>query len=520
MNNEELKSRILSILKAAPSSPFLFVGSGFSRRYLNLPQWDELLKIFCRDEDEFDSLMAAASQSLPRLAALLAEIYHHRWWEETAFAENRNYFKALGNGKKLQDKTSALRWEISKFVKDQVNLEKLLLADEVDALRKINIDGIITTNWDNFLEKLFPEHEIFVGQEDLLFSNTQSVGEIYKIHGCASDHDSLVLTDKDYLNFHNLNPYLAAKLITIFVEHPIVFVGYSLQDDNIVSILSSIVSVLDQEKLSKLSKNLIFVQRAKGSPASIEGYSLQFGNRSIPATIIKTDDYSSIYNAISEVEKKIPVRLLRLYKKQFYEIVNSTAPSKRMHVVNENELTKDAEVQFVVGLNVASDAAGKIGYKGIKVVDMFRDLFVDAGYRSDLILSDTVSSVSLSTTYIPIFKHLKKIGIFDKKSLALSGQIHTGRLPIKGVKFYQTQGYEHRYIRDAQNLTFAKIIKSFDAPVAAYLIPFMPIENVDMPALEKFLIKHMDKLQSGGAASTPFKKLACFYDWKLNGFDF
>ncbi|NMM78901.1 hypothetical protein B2J88_39200 [Rhodococcus sp. SRB_17] len=517
MNNEELKNGILSILKEAPSSPFLFVGSGFSRRYLDLPQWDELLKIFCNDEDEFDGFMAAASQSLPQVATLLSEKYHHRWWESAEFTENRNEFKTLSNGRKLKDKTSALRWEISHFINKITDENKLLLENEIDFLKKINIDGIITTNWDNLLEKIFPEHEVFVGQEDLLFSNTQSIGEIYKIHGCASDHESLVLTAGDYSSFHKLNPYLAAKLITIFVEHPVVFIGYSMQDENIISILSSIVSVLDQDKLSRLSKNLIFVQRSKGAPASIEGYALQFGNRSIPATIVKTDDYSYIYSAVSEVEKKIPVRLLRLYKQQFYEIVSSTAPSKRMHVVNEADLSKDKEVQFVVGLTVASDAASRIGYKGIKVIDMFCDLFVDAGFRSDLILSDTVSSVSAATRYIPIFKHLKRLGIISKKQLAASGFSFGERMP-KGVGFYQTKAYEERYKRDAHQLTLAQIIKKFDPSVAAFLIPFMPEDKMDLHALEKFLVKHIDRLKAGGASSTAFKKLACFYDWKLHGF--
>ena len=515
MNNQDLKSATLDVLRATSPSPFLFVGSGFSRRYFNLPQWDELLKIFCKSEDEFDGLMAASSQNLPQVATTLAEKYHERWWNDSDFSDKREQFKALAKGKKLKNKTSALRWEICRYINEISKKNEVLLKNEVEALEKINIDGIITTNWDGFLESIFPEHEI---QEDLLFSNTQAVGEIYKIHGCASDHESLILTAEDYSGFHKLNPYLAAKLITIFVEHPVVFIGYSMQDENIISLLSSIVEVLDQEKLSKLSRNLIFLQRSKGAAASIEGYTLQFGSRSIPTTVIKTDDYSPVYDAISAVEKKIPVRLLRLYKQQFYEIVSSTQPSKRMHVVDESELTKGKEVQFVVGLSVAADAASRIGYKGIKVIDLFVDLLVDAKYKSDLILSDTIPNVSAATKYIPIFKHLKNLKISNKNELEAAGYNLTGRLPVKGADFYQTIGYKDRYQRDAKGLNFSQLIKKFEPSVAAYLIPFMPTQLLDLVGLEKFLVKNIEKIKTQGAASTPFRKLACFYDWKVNGF--
>ena len=519
MNSQEVENNVLNILRATSSSPFLFVGSGFSRRYFDLPQWDELLKKFCRDEDEFDELMATASKKLPNVATLLAQRYHDRWWSDNAFSKNRDNFKVLSNGKKLSNKTSALRWEICNYINGLSKPGEYLLEDEINVLRKINIDGIITTNWDGLLEEIFPEHEVYIGQEDLLFSNPQSVGEIYKIHGCASDHETLVLTEDDYSNFHRLNPYLAAKLITIFVEHPVVFIGYSMQDENIISLLASIVGVLDQEKLTKLSKNLIFLQRAKGAPSSIEGYTLQFGNRSIPTTVVKSDDFSPIYRAISAVEKKIPVRLLRLYKQQFYEIVSSTQPSKRMHVVNETELSKEREVQFVVGLSVATDAASRIGYKGIKVIDLFVDLLIDANYKSDLILSDTIPNVSAATKYIPIFTHLRRVQIDNKGALNSSVYDLTGRLPQKGAEFYQTPAYKERYKRDAGGLSFSQIQKKFDPPVVAYLVPFMPESLLDLSAIEKFLLKNIEKLKAPGASSTPFRKLACFYDWKVNGFD-
>jgi hypothetical protein len=132
---------------------------------------------------------------------------------------------------------------------------------EIEALKNVVIEGIITTNWDTLLEQVFPDQfQKYIGQKELLFSTTQEVGEIYKIHGCCTDPDSLVLTDSDYRNFHKNNPYLAAKLLTIFIEHPVIFIGYSMSDENIQEILTSI-TCLSREHLDKLQDRLIFLQR-------------------------------------------------------------------------------------------------------------------------------------------------------------------------------------------------------------------------------------------------------------------
>jgi hypothetical protein len=90
---------------------------------------------------------------------------------------------------------------------------------------------------DLLLEDIFPDFEVFVSQDELLFSSSQGIGEIYKIHGCCSKPNSLVATKEDYERFDERNPYLAAKLLTVFAEHPIIFLGYSLNDRNISSIL-------------------------------------------------------------------------------------------------------------------------------------------------------------------------------------------------------------------------------------------------------------------------------------------
>ena len=171
-NMIEFNKKLLEVLQKSQSSPFLFVGSGFSRRYLDLPQWDELLKNFCKDDHEYDELFASTSGKLPKLAGILAERYHDRWWQSPEFEEKRSQYNIRKNGSRFNSKTSALRYEISEYIKKLCEANIFQLRGEIDLLKKINVDGIITTNWDCLLEKLFPDHEVYIGQEDLLFSNT------------------------------------------------------------------------------------------------------------------------------------------------------------------------------------------------------------------------------------------------------------------------------------------------------------------------------------------------------------
>lgn len=96
----------------------------------------------------------------------------------------------------------------------------------------------------------FSYFETYVGQEELIFANIAGIGEIYKIHGSVTDASSLVLTSKDYSDFEERSSYLIAKLLTIFLEYPIIFIGYSLNDRNIRNIFETISKCLSQEKLN------------------------------------------------------------------------------------------------------------------------------------------------------------------------------------------------------------------------------------------------------------------------------
>jgi hypothetical protein len=182
-----LKSEILEHLRQFHTAPFLFVGSGLSRRYLGIDNWTGLLRHMSALTDRpYEYYRASGEGKEPQIATEIAKDLHVKWWDDDQFANSREAFKS-----DTINKESALKIEIAKLIeqKSRSIQEISKLQKELDTLRSATIDGIITTNWDLLLEELFPDYKIFVGQEELLFTSSQSVGEIYKIHGCCTSLD-------------------------------------------------------------------------------------------------------------------------------------------------------------------------------------------------------------------------------------------------------------------------------------------------------------------------------------------
>ena len=75
------------------------------------------------------------------------------------------------------------------------------LSSEIEVLKKSkkNIASVITTNYDSLIEEIL-EFNPLVGN-DILLSN--SYGSVYKIYGCISDINSIILTENDYSKFND-----------------------------------------------------------------------------------------------------------------------------------------------------------------------------------------------------------------------------------------------------------------------------------------------------------------------------
>jgi hypothetical protein len=504
-----MKDELIAHFAAAPSAPFLFVGSGFSRRYLGLEDWSGILQRFTTNLKPYEYYVASGGGYLPRVARMVAADFHDYWWAADEYKASRDKNKS-----KAKDITSALRIELCNYLLEKSKAKPAQeYVEEIALLSRLNVDGIVTTNWDILLESLFPDYKVFIGQNELIFSNTQMIGEIYKIHGSATRPSSLVLTDEDYRGFEAANPYLAAKLITIFVEHPVVFIGYSLTDPNVTALLRAITHALGTDNIAKLQNNLIFVQRAGGKPSQYSKTIMAIDGGQLPITIVQTDSLVPIYVALEAVKRKIPARVLRYCKQQLYELVRNTKPSEKLCLVDIDEIEEKSNVEFVIGVGVATEKAGQLGYQGIATFDLFGDLVQEKSkFDPKAIITTTIPGLGRSATFLPVFRYLHALGIDSAEDYQKSGFKLEKHIPAKGAEHYWSKQYGKQFLRTEKDKTAAEIIGTNPPEKAAIFLPFLPKERFDLNVVSTFLREHLDRFDTYASYGTFFRKLACLYD--------
>ncbi len=514
-----ITEKLSTILKNNTGAPFLFVGSGFSRRYIGLEQWDELLRKFCDELRDFGYYASRSNNEMPTAAGLIADDFNEVWWKSDSYRESRSKYR-----NNILTRSSALKLEISRYLteKSYDSGADGGLSAEIASLPRLNVDGIITTNWDLFLEEIFPDYKVYVGQEELLFSNPQSIAEIYKIHGCASQPDSLVLTQHDYSVFDSKNAYLAAKLITIFVEHPVVFIGYSLGDPNIQKIISSIISCLRQNQLDQFGQNLIFLQRCKdGEEPALNSTIMTIRDTNLNITVVKTDNFLQVYDAIEDSKRKIPARILRYCKEQMYDLVAEAKPSSRLAVVDIDQIENKDDIEFVVGVGVAAvqDRISKKGYSSISLDEVFLDVLNDdTTYDADNLLTEFYPTLfKRPNKYIPAFKYLRLSGISNIESLRASKHESIEKM-IRKSKAAPLSSYQGHYDSHYRGKTTAEIIQKAPVIKASIMIMFQNEDQIDVEVVRNFLRDNSDELKPHNPSSSYFRKLVCLYDRLKYGF--
>ena len=197
----------------------LFVGAGFSKAILDKDfdylsySWGELLKECCERLD-VDAEIMKTNASYPEIASKICKQY--------SINKEISYDAAL---KKLREIIADLTYSFpSKDTQQKY----------YDCLDPLQIEWIVTTNYDTLLESVFGGKSYSISPDES-FIKISNMIPIYHIHGVRTHSDSIVITNEDYAKLFRPSDYRQARLPFLIKESLVLMIGYGLGDINVLT---------------------------------------------------------------------------------------------------------------------------------------------------------------------------------------------------------------------------------------------------------------------------------------------
>lgn len=523
--------------------PILFVGSGLTRRYKNAPDWTQLLQKIAEYIDvvtDFKKLQSQVSQDPENKSKQDWEIYALIATNLELQFNRKFYSKDLephelewiSNGK------NPFRECIAHIIKQNDYVEDEKLQKELELLKQLDgkIIATITTNYDCMLEEVFnySENSTFVGQPELFSPKSSGLSEVYKLHGCVTQPEKIIISHEDYNRFERTAKLFTAKLMTLMSENPVIFIGYSINDPNVHNVLKDLVSCLDHSQVNELNKHFYVVEYAEGQEGVVEkthtfnatsydGYSVAF-----PVTVLSTDDYGLIYEELYKLKPTLNLKLVRQIKRLLNDIVLDTVDSDHLHqnktpqiAVMLDDLDK---IDSPEGIAVAVGPAQQISQYGYGIHDLkfiIEDIVFEKNtFKSKMLVQVTFDKhICTRTRLVPIHKYISD-------------------LPVQEVKKYErvVSYASHRSTADSfLNSTYKKRMRTLEVPTIEMLEDIVENYSFEQKAYRSYLIMIKAALETEHTEYvkrflqkeflnydkmnlthiSDFKRLACIYDFVM-----
>ena len=124
------------------------------------------------------------------------------------------------------------------------------LCNQVALTQIPHFQTIITTNYDTLLEDTYGNDCVVVRSAQDCTDLPNDKVRIYKIHGDFSNTDNLIVTKNDYRKYfaESSDNSLWRLVQSLLLTKDVLFIGYSLEDDNVFTILESIQKDTNQHK--------------------------------------------------------------------------------------------------------------------------------------------------------------------------------------------------------------------------------------------------------------------------------
>lgn len=482
--------------------PVLFVGSGFSFRYLaHTYTWNGLLSKVCEDlwgnDERYLDIKARCTDngkcSFAKVATNIETLFNEALEHDRngKFKEiNDIFYENMRNGITL----SRFKIYIAKLVnshdiKDGVE-------DEINELKKArkNIGSIITTNYDKLIENIFDFNPL-VGN-DILLSNPY--GSVYKIHGCVDNISKIIVTEEDYKLFEEQYELIRAQMLSLFIHNPIIFLGYNIGDENIKKVLKTIFSYVpnNTEEAEKVRKNFLLVEYENGSRnLEITDHDIVINDSNIRINKLKTDDFLSLYRALATIN--LPISAMDVRKVQnIVKEIYSGGSIKVMITENLDDMRNGDKI-------LAIGSSKTIRYQFMTISEMIQKYFTIIDESNYAILSLINKQKIAEKQYFPIYGFSTICDDID--DVARLKQIQKNNVESYVTEKCLQHNNEHNSIHDIEaDTTIAASYKN-QAIMASVNSGNISLDDLELYLRNVPIEKRMD---------TPYKRLLCLYDLK------
>lgn len=491
---------------AYKNHPVLFIGTGFSLRYLiNSYSWDELLKqviveLYGNKEYYYDIKSTCEEHGKYRYDKI-GSIVQSKFND---FCEkNRNEkFKEINDVfyKKMEEGINLSRFKIfiSSLLKDLCYREDK--KNEVEELIKIrkNIASIVTTNYDLLIEDIFKFNPL-IGN-NILLSNPY--GSVYKIHGCVNEPSKIIISTEDYNKFNRSYELIRAQLLSLFIHHPIIFIGYNIGDDNIKNILKTIFTCVEvnSPEANKVRENFLLIEYEKDSTnkdvtdhdIDIQGFS------TIRINKLKTDDFTSIYKGLSTLKLPVSIMDIRRVESVFHEI--RTGGDIKVHITEDLDSLPNNQKILVIG------SQNTIKFEYMSPTEIIGNYFNIIDESKSGILTLIGKQKITSSRYFPIFGFYKINPDINDAQRLKTQQIEKIILCIEHM--LDICKNTHPTINDIIN---DDNIAPSNKPSA--IIWSIYHNTMELNEVEKYLREYKEQ------KNTSYNKILCVFDYKKYGED-
>lgn len=138
------------------------------------------------------------------------------------------------------------RNDLMTLLKNLFGFEPKDCSDQQTLTRIPHIRQIFTTNYDTLIEDAYPKStcNVVTANEGCAYTDVHFT-TIYKVHGdiaTLNNSASIIITDSDYKNYFKNKHFnlIWEELKQTFIKKHVVFIGYSLGDDNILDIIKTV----------------------------------------------------------------------------------------------------------------------------------------------------------------------------------------------------------------------------------------------------------------------------------------